>query len=386
MEDKFQKELVSIRRHIHQNPELSCKEFKTTAFIENKLKAAGIKTQKVTKTGVIGIITGNKASLGPKTCFALRADIDALPIEEKTKKPYASKKSGVMHACGHDANSTIVLGAGILLQKQRNDFSGTVKLIFQPSEEDGNGAISLIKAGVLRKPKVNAVTGVHVSPWLNVGMVGLKHGEMMAAVDKFNIEIIGENGHGAYPHLGKDAITIASQFINSIQSIVSRETDPTEPVVITIGIIQGGNRYNVLCGKVTMEGTVRTLNEKLHRVMAGMIEKKLKGITSAYGAKYKFKYEIIGYPLKNSENILELCRKTALSVFGKNKTKILSKPSMGGEDFSEYLRYVPGCFIYLGSAKNKSYPWHHEKFDIDERVLSNGSTLVAEIAKNYLNK
>ncbi|MCB4791800.1 MAG: M20 family metallopeptidase [Elusimicrobia bacterium] len=385
MDNKISKNLISIRRQIHTNPELSSCEFKTAAFIEKKLKQAGIKTIRLAKTGVIGIINGTGTANGKKRSFALRADIDALPIKEETNKPYASKNSGVMHACGHDANTTIVLGAGFLLNRERRSFSGTVKLIFQPSEEDGNGAAALIKAGVLLNPRVEAIVGVHVNPWLKTGEIGLKYDEMMAAVDKFNIEILGNSGHGAYPHLGKDAVVIASQVINSIQTVVSRETDPTEPIVITIGKIQGGNRYNVLCGKVELEGTVRTLNEKLHRLVPKIIEKKIKYITKAYGAGYKFNYEVVGYPLRNTKKILELCKKTGENILGKNRVKILKKPSMGGEDFSEYLRQVPGCFVYLGSSKKNSYSWHHEKFDIDENVLSNGANLLFEIAKEFLN-
>jgi amidohydrolase len=383
MIDDLKNKLISIRREIHKNPELSGKEFKTTAFIEKQLKKAGIQTLRITKTGVLGIIKGTKAS--SKKCIALRADIDALPVCEKTGMVYASKNSGVMHACGHDGNSTIVLGAALLLKKQSNDFAGTVKLIFQPSEEDGNGADSLIKKGVLLNPKVDAIVGVHVNPWLSCGTIGFKYGEMMAAVDKFKLEIIGNSGHGAYPHLGVDAVVIASQVVSAVQNIVSREIDPTEPVVITIGKIEGGTRYNVLCGNVTMEGTVRTLDEKLHKKMAGMIERKIKNIVKAYGADYKFDYEIVGYPLKNTGKILDLCKRTAVKLYGTAKIKMLAKPSMGGEDFSEYLRHVPGCFIYMGSSKKRSYSWHHEKFDIDENILPIGANLLSGIARDYLN-
>ncbi len=204
--------LISIRRRIHSNPELGGKEFATTAFIKEVLEEAGIKTKRPAQTGVIGTIYGTKND-GHKILktIALRADIDALPIVEKTGKPYASKNAGIMHACGHDANTTMVLGAALSLAQRRDEFSGCVKFILQPKEETSEGAAGMIKAGVLKNPTVDAIVGVHVNPWLRSGAIGLKNGPMMAAVDRFEIEILGEGGHGAYPHLGKDSIVIAAR-------------------------------------------------------------------------------------------------------------------------------------------------------------------------------
>jgi amidohydrolase len=385
MDKNFKQELVSIRRHIHKNPELGNNEFETSSFVQSVLKRHGIASKRIAGTGVVARIDGRKGG----GCFAIRADMDALPITEKTAKPYCSVNKGVMHACGHDGNTTMALGAGILLSRQKDRFCGTVKLIFQPNEESSGGALSMIKAGALKDPVVNAITGIHVSPWLRTGVIGLKHGAMMAAVDKFDIEIIGDGGHGAYPHLGKDAIVIASEVINSFQSIVSRETDPVEPVVITVGKMEGGERYNVLCGKVAMTGTVRTLNRQVQNNVRSAIKARLKNITAAYEAKYTLSYEELGPALINSEKILDLCKNTATETFGQKNVSMLEKPSMGGEDFAQYLRIVPGCFVYIGSSGastgGKTYPWHHEKFDIDEDVLPAGAKFLSEAAIKYLS-
>ncbi len=374
--------LISIRRQIHQYPELGNNEFKTSALIEKTLKAHGIKTLRPGKTGVVGTIKGTAA--GADRCVALRGDIDALPVTEATGVPFASKTTGVMHACGHDANCTMVLGAALLLASRKNIFSGTVKCLFQPNEESSDGAKGLIRAGVLKNPAVEAIVGIHVSPWLKVGELGLKRGAMMAAVDQFKIEIIGEGGHGAYPHLATDSIVAAAQVINALQTVVSRQVDPVEPAVLTIGQINGGERYNIVAGKVTMIGTVRTLNEKVHRQMPVLMDKVIKNICAAFGAKYSFKYEVLGSVLENNDAVLDVCRQTGMEVLGAGNVKLLEKPSMGGEDFAEYLRTVPGCFLYIGAAGKKAYPWHHEKFNIDEKVLSAGAQLMAAAAEKLL--
>ena len=380
MTDIFKNKLISIRRKIHSNPELGNQEFKTSALIEQTLRSAGIRTKRITKTGLLGWIEGSKAG----KCIALRADMDALPLTEKTGKPYASRRRGVMHACGHDANSTMVLGAALLLASRKSSFKGTAKFIFQPNEESSGGAKDMIESGALRNPVPDAIVGIHVYPWLPKGTLGIKYGEMMAAVDKFTIEIIGEGGHGAYPHMGKDAVVIASHVIQALQSVVSRELNPVEPAVITIGMIQGGEKFNILAGRVSLTGTVRTLNEGLHRRIPKMIERKVAGIAKAFGGGYKFEYENLGPSLRNSKNILELCRNAARKISGLRQV-VLEQPSMGGEDFAEYLKVVPGCFLYIGSAGKQSFAWHHEKFDIDEEVLPLGAKLLSGVVTTFLS-
>jgi len=379
------KKIIEIRRKIHQYPELGNEEFGTAKLIEQALRKVGIKTKRVSKTGVVGVLEGKRKTKNREHCLALRADIDALPIEEKTNKSYHSKIKGKMHACGHDGNTAIVLGAALILTEEEKNFFGKVKFIFQPNEESAGGARELIKAGILDNPKVEAIIGVHVNPHLPTGKIGIRYGEMFAAVDHFNLKIIGEGGHGAAPHEGKDAITIAGQLIQALQNIVSRQIDPIEPVVITVGTIKGGERFNILAQEVEMSGTVRTLNEKIHKHIPLMMEKTIGGICSAWGARYEFKYEVIGYPLTNSLKLVKFCEEVAKETQGKENVKRVEKPSMGGEDFAEYLRYVPGCFLYLGTnnGKDTAYSWHHPKFDLDENALFKGAKLLTQIAIEY---
>ena len=377
----LEKKLINIRRQIHKFPELGNCETKTTKLIENVLNSEGIKTKKITKTGTIGLIEPEDKK--PKMCIAFRADIDALPIEEKTKKPYSSRYKGIMHACGHDANTTMVLGSAILIKR---NFSSSfdniaIKFIFQPNEESAGGAQTMIEAGALKNPDVNYIFGIHVNPQLPTGTIGIKNGEMMASVDKFEVEIYGGGGHAAYPHKSKDTIITASEIIMSLQTLVARGIDPVEPVVISICTIQGGTKFNVLPEKVVFSGTVRTLNENLHRKMPKLIEKIVKEKTREKKLKYNFKYEVLGYPLYNDKKLVDICTKSAEKIVGKRKIIFIEKPSMGGEDFSEYLRFVPGCFLYIGSkTKNPNITWHHPEFDIDEKILLTGSKILSQIA------
>jgi amidohydrolase len=382
------KELQNIRRTIHQYPELGNEEFKTAAFVEKILKEHKVKTYRLCGTGVIGVIEGKKQSGNKAKTIALRADLDALPIFEKNKTPYSSKNKGIMHACGHDGNTTIMLGAAMLLSEQAKDFSGKVQFLFQPNEEASGGAQRMIDAGALSKNKVDCILGVHVSPWIKTGRVALKYGAMMAGVDKFVIEIKGLLGHGAYPHLSKDSIVAASEFVTSLQNIVSRILNPLEPAVITVGEIKGGERYNIICDNVKLTGTVRTLNIKTREIIKKEIMKRLDGICKIYGMTYSADYRLLGSPLINDESMVDICVESAKECYGEKSVDLLKEPSMGGEDFAEYLKEVKGCFIYVGTSSNKatSYPWHHEQFDLDETALPSASEYIAHTAKIILNK
>lgn len=378
--------LRNIRRTIHKNPELSNKEFKTADFVEKILKENGIKTYRLCKTGVIGILEGKKKSSKKTKTVALRADLDALPIQEKNNHSYKSQNPGVMHACGHDGNTTILLGAAMLLAKQTEDFSGTIQFTFQLDEETAGGSKKMIKNGVLSKNKVDTIIGVHVSPWVKTGKVALKYGAMMAGVDKFVIEIKGLLGHGAYPHLSKDPIVAASEFVTSLQTIVSRRINPIEPAVVTIGKIEGGSQYNIIADKVTLVGTVRTFSPKTREFIKQEMINRLEGICKSYSMEYTLDYQILNSPLINTSSVVDLCAKTAEKCYGEKNVELLEHPSMGGEDFAEYLKEIKGAFIYVGTSSNEktSYPWHHEKFDMDETALPKGSELMAEIAKRFL--
>lgn len=380
-ESELLKKLIFYRREIHKYPEMGNQEFKTANFVEKILKELKIPSRRLTKTGVLATLKGS----GSGKCVALRADMDALPLHEKNSKPYKSRHPGVMHACGHDAHVAMLLGAGTLLRDEK--FSGTIKLMFQPNEEGAGGAEQLIDQNILKSPKVDSVFGLHVNPRLPVGSVGLKPGPLMAAVDKFTIEITGKGGHAAYPHEGTDAIPIACEAVQALQTIVSRKTDPLDSVVLTVGTINGGSRFNILAGSVSMTGTVRTLSERVHQKVPKLLRQVLDGICKAHGAKFTLQYEVLGSVLSNDPKAVDLAGRVAQNLFGRGRVLSLDRASMGGEDFSEYLKYAPGCFIYIGTGSaspDRLVPWHHPEFDMDERALPVGSRLLAGVALEAL--
>lgn len=380
---KIKSELIKIRRHLHQHPELSGQEYKTSAYIASLLKKWGYKVKsKVGGTGVVALLRPTANGQRPAVkCIAIRADMDALPIQEATKKSFSSQSKGIMHACGHDGNMTCALGAAKLLAAHQSELTETVKFIFQPAEEVSNGAERMIKAGVLKDPKVEAIIGMHVYTLLPAGKVGIKYGQMMANVDEFTLTIVGEGGHGAAPHKGIDAITVAADVITALQQVVSRQTDPADPVVLTIGTINGGTQYNILADKVVMNGTVRTLNDKTHQEMPKKIEKIICGITAAFGARYSLEYKGLGVALVNCDQIVDTIKNAATEILGEKNIITINRASMGGEDFASYLQQVPGAFFYLGvgnKAKGITYPWHHSCFDLDEEALPVGAAVLAQ--------
>lgn len=381
--NKIKAELTTIRRHLHQQPELSNKEYKTSAYIAALLKKWGYKVKtNIGGTGVIGLLrpVTRDSRLATK-CIAIRADMDALPIQEATKKSFSSRVKGIMHACGHDGNMTCALGAAKLLAGHRDKLTRPVKFIFQPAEEISNGAERMIKAGALKNPTVETIIGIHVYTLLPVGKIGIKYGQMMANVDEFTLTITGEGGHGAAPHKGVDAIAISAEIITALQQVVSRQTDPVDPVVLTIGTINGGTQYNILAEKVVMNGTVRTLNDKTHREMPKKIEKVVRGIAAAFGANYHMEYKILGVALVNSDQIVNGIKMAASKLLGDKNVITVNRASMGGEDFASYLQHVPGAFVYLGVGnitKGITYPWHHACFDLDEDALPIGAAVLAQ--------
>jgi amidohydrolase len=279
-----------------------------------------------------------------------------------------------------------MLGAAKLLSSLKNKLNGNVRFIFQPAEEISGGALNMIKGGALKNPKPDFILGVHICPWLKSGTIGLKYGEMMAAVDIIKIRIAGEIAHGAYPHIGKDALIAAAAFINSVQSIISREIDPVDCAVVTFGKIHGGEAYNILCSEVNLEGTVRTLNEMTRQFIKTSILNKLKAVEASCGVKCSIDYRSIGNPLINAKEIVKICHDIAKEFYGEKNTILLDKPSMGGEDFADYLKEIPGNFLYIGSMKDKStsYPWHHNNFNIDENVLPPAAKYIAYVVEKSL--
>ncbi len=369
--DSFTDELINIRRHIHSHPELSGLENQTAILISGYLKNLGWRvTESVGRTGVI-------ADFGPKDkgFIGLRVDMDALPIHENTNLSFASKIEGVMHACGHDLHTCIGLGVAKII-KDLNLNSG-IRIIFQPAEEIASGARWMIDDGATNGLK--QILGVHVFPELSVGKIGIKEGSLTAAAGELTVEIIGKQGHGARPHQGVDAIWAASKVITGIQDSITRKLDPLDPVVITFGKITGGKAYNVLCGKVNMTGTVRCTNLKVFKEIGVWLEFNISSIAKSCGAEAKVKFREIPPPVNNDFEINKVLRTSAIRILGHQNVIELQKPSLGAEDFAEFLNEVPGAMFRLGVSNEKGCaPLHSSEFDPDERAINIGIKVITE--------
>ncbi len=379
--------LVKFRRELHQYPELAFNEIKTSQRVAKELKKLNVQVKTgIAKTGVVGILTGEKKG---KT-VALRADMDALPITEQTSLPYKSKNKGLMHACGHDAHMACVIGAATILSELKDQLNGNVKFIFQPSEESPpGGAKPMIQAGVLKNPDVSGIFGLHCDSSIPVGRIGVKEGPFMAQADSFDVIIKGIGGHGARPHDGIDAILVASQAIQALQAIASRKIDPVQPVVISVGKIEGGTKRNIICDKVTLEGTARSLSKEVAKRIPRLLKEIVSGIAKSTGASFELNYSL-GYPvLINHPQATELARGTIAQMFGKQSIFEIKKPLMGAEDFAYYLEKVPGTFLRLGiknPKKDAIYPWHHPKFTVDEDAIKIGASILTGVAFDFLNR
>lgn len=379
-------ELSKIRRHIHAYPELSFKEINTALFIEEQLKEIGISDYKrISETGIVALIKGRNPE---NSCIALRADMDALPILEENEVDYRSQNNGVMHACGHDVHTTCLLGAAKILYKLKAEFEGTVKLIFQPGEEQSpGGACILIKNGVLEDPIPEAIFALHVDPSIPSGQVGFRAGKYMASSDEIHITIHGKGGHAALPHLTIDPITISALIITALQQIVSRNSNPTMPTVLSFGKIEGGKTNNVIPDEVQLSGTLRTFDETWRAKAIQLIKKTINNIAEIYGAKATIRIPP-GYPcLFNQEELTEKAIVIAENYLGKSNVRYLDL-RMTAEDFSFYGQKIPGCFFRLGTNednKNFTSSVHTAHFDIDESALAVGAGLIAELAWSKLN-
>lgn len=374
MSRELEKRLISIRRHLHQYPELSNEEFETTKSIQKWLGEEGIEIRNTgLKTGVFADIKGGK----PGLTVAIRADIDALPIEERTGLPFASKVKGVMHACGHDFHTAAVIGAAYLLKECQSELNGTVRLIFQPAEESGGGAAHVIKDGQIGD--VAAIIGLHNKPNLPVGTIGIKEGPLMAAVDRFQIVLQGKGSHAAIPHSGKDPIAAAAQLITALQTIVSRNVSPLESAVVSVTRITGGSTWNVIPGDVTLEGTIRTFESTIREE----IKDKFYSIVNHIAAAFSQEATIGWFPgppaLHNHPAVTEMARRSAL---GQSLHVINPEPSMGGEDFAYYLQHIPGTFAFFGTNGNED--WHHPAFTVDENSIIKAAHFLFESAKDLL--
>lgn len=376
---RFSTRMIGLRHEFHQYPEVSFAEHRTGQRIAEVLESLGITVQKgVGKTGVVGILKGAKD--GPT--IALRGDIDALPIQEMNEIPYRSKVPGVMHACGHDVHITSVLGAAMILTELRNEIKGSVKFIFQPAEEKNAGAKMMLEDGVLENPRVDAIFGLHNHPALKVGTIGVKEGPLMAAVDTIFIDVFGDGGHGAIPHRTIDPIVAGSAIVMGLQTAVSRNTDPLEPAVVSIGTFQAGTANNIIPDKVEMSGTVRTFNPALREAMPETLERIVEGIAAGYKARAELRYRPDLPPVLNDPVLTSLGRATVEKILGPGGA-VFPTPSMGGEDFAIFQERVPGCFFWLGVGnpdKGITHQWHNPRYDADDDSLSIGAAILAQSA------
>ena len=378
--------LVKLRREFHRYPELGFNEFRTSRRVTNELRKLGLQVKSgMGKTGVVGLLEAKNKGM----TVALRADMDALPIVEQTSFTYKSKNKGLMHACGHDAHMACVIGAAIILSKLKGELNGNVKFIFQPSEESPpGGAKPMIQAGALKNPHVSGIFALHCDSAIPVGKIGVKEGPFMAQADSFDITIKGVSGHGARPHDGIDTIMVAAQAIQALQTIVSRKIDPVQPVVISVGKIQGGTKRNIICDRVMLEGTARSLNKDVAGRIRVLLKNIISGVARSAGASFELSYSP-GYPvLINDPQATDLARTAITNMFGRQAIFEIKKPLMGAEDFAYYLEKVPGTFLRLGirnPKKNAIYPWHHPKFTVDEDAIRIGAAVLAGVAFDFLN-
>lgn len=379
----LQSQMVEWRRRFHQRPELGFREQLTAEFIAQKLQEWGIDHQTaIAKTGIVATISSSQ----PGPVLAIRADMDALPIQEENEVPYRSQHDGVMHACGHDGHTAIALGTAYYLAQHRDDFAGTVKIIFQPAEEGPGGAKPMIEAGVLKNPDVDAIIGLHLWNNLPLGTVGVRSGALMAAVECFRCTILGKGGHGAMPHQTVDSVVVAAQVVNALQTIVARNVDPLHAAVVTVGELHAGTALNVIADTARLSGTVRYFNPTFEGYFGQRIEQIIAGICQSHGASYDLDYWQLYPPVINDAGIAELVRSQAEGVIETPVGIVPECQTMGGEDMSFFLQAVPGCYFFLGSAnpaKNLAYPHHHPRFDFDETALGMGVEIFVRCVEKF---
>jgi len=383
--EEVSEEVVAWRRYLHRNPELSFQEEETARFVYETLQTFGntLELSRPTPTSVVARLIGAK----PGPTLAIRADIDALPIEEENDFEFVSRNPGVMHACGHDGHTAMLLGTAKILSEMRDRIRGEVRFLFQHAEElYPGGAQQMVDEGVMEG--VNVVIGTHLWAPLEIGKIGVAYGAMMGSPDTFWITIKGKGGHGAMPHQAVDSIAIGAQVVTNLQHVVSRNTDPIDDVVVSVTKFTGGTTHNVIPGCVEMLGTVRTLDPEVRKKVPELMERVVKGITEAHGASYEFKYQFGFRPVVNDEEVTRMIEETVQEVFGE-ETLELVRPNLGGEDFSALQQAAPGTFFWVGAGnkeKGITYPHHHPRFTIDEDALPYGVKMFLNATFKLLNE
>lgn len=377
--------IVDLRRSIHRNPELSFEERETARLVAGTLaELAWTCREGVGGTGVVATLQG----VGPGRTVALRADMDALPVDEETGLSFASRNPGVMHACGHDAHVACVLGAAMLLAGRRDSFAGRVKLIFQPAEEVDLGAKAVIRDGGLADPVPEAIFGVHCNPEIPVGKVGLRSGPLMAAIDNFSLAVLGRGGHGAYPHQCRDAVVAACALVMNLQTLASRRVDPLKPAVISVGSFHAGQANNIIAARAELEGTVRCLDPDVHAELPAAVERICRNTALTFGVEASLDYERMLPPLVNAPEMTAMVGGAVQALLGRGCLVDIA-PSMGGDDFAIYLEKVPGAYVHLGVKPPEQQDvvgLHNGSFDIDEACLPLGAALLAHLALAVMAK
>lgn len=377
---KCKEQIVGIRRELHQIPEPAYTEKKTSAAVEDHLKQMGLEVRTgIARYGVVGLLGTGR----PGPTLMIRADMDALPVEEQTGLPFSSTHAGAMHACGHDAHMAMVLGAAQVLSSVKDTLKGNLKFIFQPAEEGPGGAKPMIEEGVLDNPKVDYAVGCHLWPASPEGTIGVKAGTIMAAMNRFDIRIIGSQGHGAMPHLCVDALDVGTQVVNALQRVVSRHMDPLKPTVVTVGSFHAGKAFNIIPGEAELSGTTRTFDLEVWKSWEPRMRRILQGVCDSMGARFELNFEFGYPPTINDPFMADLVRQCAAAMVGPDKV-FEPEPTMGGEDMSYYLQKAKGCFFFLGVGRPGDAPLHNAKFDFNEDVLLLGVETYCRIALELL--
>ncbi|HWR31295.1 MAG TPA: amidohydrolase [Negativicutes bacterium] len=381
--ERIKQDLVGLRRDLHMHPELSNEEFRTVGIVEDTLRSLGIATKRIAGTGLIGLLKGN----GPGKTVALRADMDALPLADGKSVEYASQVPGKMHACGHDVHTAGLLGAAMLLSKHREQFAGNVKFLFQPAEETTGGALPMIEDGALANPKVDAVFGLHVMPQLKAGAIGISYGKAYAASDMFDVSIAGRASHGAAPHGGIDAIVVGAQVVTALQTFASRNVDPVDSAVVTVGKFTGGYQRNIIADKVELSGIIRTLDPQTREFATIRVKEIIEGVARSLQAEAVVSFTPSYPSVINDKAMVDFVRGVAEGVVGKENVVLIEKPTMGVEDFAYYLQKAPGAFFQLGIGNEEKgivHPLHSNLFDVDEAALPIAAAVHTGIVLGFL--